>query len=220
MKTKLRIIEGIALSIVVLFDIIMINHSYEVADYKDKKDNRSTANYMKMEKQQEETVEEIENEIIMAAEEEIQNEEKSEPEVVENPVVFDGKTMDELAEQLNKSLNSDMSGKGYLIATKSLEYGVDPYMATAIILQETGCKWNCSSLVRNCNNVGGQKGSGCGSYSYFETLDAGIEAFISNLYRNYIAQGLTTVEAINTKYAASTTWSTYVNNYIESIKAQ
>ena len=103
-----------------------------------------------------------------------------------------------------------------MIASYSLERGVDPYIATAIILVETGCKWSCSSLVYECNNVGGQKGSGCGSYSYFETLDAGIEAFISNLYRNYIAQGLTTVEAINTKYAASTTWSTYVNNYIDT----
>ena len=38
----------------------------------------------------------------------------------------------------------------------------DSYVAVAIMLHETGCKSNCSSLVRNCNNVGGQKGSpGC-----------------------------------------------------------
>ena len=153
----------------------------------------------------------------MAVEEQ---EKEQPPQVVEDPIVYDGKTINQLAEQLNKSLNSDMAGKGYLIASKSLEYGVDPYMATAIILQETGCKWNCSALVKNCNNVGGQKGSGCGAYNYFESLDIGIDAFISNLYRNYIAQGLTTLEAINTKYAASTQWSVQVNNYIESIKAQ
>lgn len=215
---KLRIIEGIALSIVVLFDIIMINHSYELADYKENKDNRSTANYIEITNtEQEKKVEEIKQEVIMEIEEE---EKVEEQEIIQDPIVFDGKTMNELSEQLNKSLNSSLSGKGYLIASKSLEYGVDPYMATAIILQETGCKWNCSALVKNCNNVGGQKGSGCGSYSYFESLDAGIEAFISNLYRNYIAQGLTTLEAINTKYAASTQWSVQVNNYIESIKAQ
>lgn len=218
MKMKLRLIEGIVLSIVVLFDIIMVNHSYEVADYKDSKDNRSTANYINPEKelQQEKEVQQEKEEVVINVEQEV----VEEPIVVQDPIVYDGKTMNELAEQLNKSLNSNMAGKGYLIASKSLEYGVDPYMATAIILHETGCKWNCSSLVRNCNNVGGQKGSGCGAYSYFESLDIGIEAFISNLYNNYIAQGLTTVEAINTKYAASTSWSAQVNNYIENIKAQ
>ena len=210
MKMKLKIIEGLVLSVVIIFDIIMVNYSYEVADFKDKKDNRSTANYMKVE----DIIDEEKEEQVLV------EEEKQESESIEEDLVYDGKTINQLAEQLNKSLNSDMSGKGYLIATKSLEYGVDPYMATAIILQETGCKWNCSVLVKNCNNVGGQKGTGCGSYSYFETLDVGIEAFISNLYNNYVSQGLTTVEAINPKYAESTEWSAYVNNYIESIKAQ
>ena len=218
MKMKLKIVEGFILSIVVVLDMILINHSYDIVNYFNKKDNRSTADYMKVEEKKE--VQEETKEEVAVVEEEKEEKEEKEPEVVQDPIVFDGKTMNELAEQLNKSLNSNMAGKGYLIASKSLEYGVDPYMATAIILQETGCKWNCSALVRNCNNVGGQKGSGCGAYSYFDSLDAGIEAFISNLYRNYIAQGLTTLEQINTKYASSQQWSVQVNNYIESIKAQ
>ena len=93
-------------------------------------------------------------------------------------------------------------------------------MATAIMLHETGCKWNCSRLVRECNNVGGQKGSGCGSYSYFNSLDEGIKAFIDNLERNYISYGLTTPEQINPKYAEDRTWYKKVNKYIEEIKAQ
>ena len=112
--------------------------------------------------------------------------------VEEDPIVYDGMTLEELSNQLNKSLSSTISGKGYLIASYSLEKGVDPYMATAIMLQETGCKWGCSRLVRECNNVGGQKGSGCGSYSYFNSLEEGIMAFIDNLERNYISYGLTT----------------------------
>ena len=73
----------------------------------------------------------------------------------------------------------------------------------------------------SCNNVGGMKGSGgCngGSYAVFESLDAGIEAMISNLSRNYIQQGLVTPEQINTKYATSTTWASKVNNYIEKVR--
>ena len=227
MKKKLRIIEGICLSIVILFDIILVNISYDIGKYITNKDNRSTANYMKAEEIKDELKEEAKEEATDVKEEINEVEEKKqetitkeEPIVEQKPIVFDGKTVDEIAEQLNKSLNSTISGKGQLIASKSIEMGVDPYMATAIILQETGCKWTCSSIVRNCNNVGGQKGSGCGSYNYYPTIDEGIVAFISNLYNNYIAKGLTTLEQINTKYAADTQWAVRVNNYIESIKAQ
>ena len=132
--------------------------------------------------------------------------------------VYDGLTMEELADKLNRSLAAEISGKGYVIASKCIELGVDPYMATAIMLQETGCKWTCSDLVKACNNVGGQKGYGCGSYSYFNTIDEGIEAMISNLYYNYYSRGLTTPETINPVYAESQSWSYNVNRYIDEIR--
>ena len=138
----------------------------------------------------------------------------------EIPVVYDDMTLEELANKLNRSLNSDISGKGYLIASYSLEMGVDPYVATAIMLHETGCKWNCSYLVKACNNVGGQKGYGCGSYSAFPSLDEGIIAFIDNLSYNYANYGLKTPEQINTKYASDPSWAQKVNNYIDIIRAQ
>ena len=140
-----------------------------------------------------------------------------------DPIVFDGLTMNQLGEKLNRSLNSTISGKGYLIASYSLQLGIDPYMATAIILHETGCNGTCSSLVRECNNVGGQKGGpscGGGAYKAYPTLDEGIMGYLDNLYRNYYAYGLTTPETIGPKYAASTTWASQVNNYIAVIKSR
>ena len=83
---------------------------------------------------------------------------------VRSEKVYDGLTMDELASKLERSLKNELSGKGYLYASYSLEKGVDPYLAVAISLEETGCNWNCSRLVKTCNTVGGMKGSGCGSY--------------------------------------------------------
>ena len=136
------------------------------------------------------------------------------------PIVYDDMTLEELAEKLDRSLNSDVAGKGYLIAEHSLEMDVDPYVATAILLHETGCTWNCSYLVKSCNNVGGQKGYGCGSYSAFPSLDEGIVAFIDNLSYNYSNYGLKTPEEINTKYASDKSWAQKVNNYIYIIKAQ
>lgn len=144
---------------------------------------------------------------------------EEEPE--EYPVVFEGMTLEELSEKLDRSLNSTLSGTGHLFASKSIELGLDPYLAVAIVLHETGCSWNCSQLVTACNNVGGQKGSpGClgGSYRSFPTLEEGINSYLENLYNNYYALGLTTAETINPKYAESTTWSSKVNYYIESIK--
>ena len=140
-----------------------------------------------------------------------------------DPIVYDGLTMEELADKLNRSLKSNISGKGYLIASYSLQLGIDPYMATAIILHETGCNGTCSSLVRECNNVGGQKGGpscGGGAYKAYPTLDEGIMGYLDNLYRNYYAVGLTTVETIGPKYAASTTWTSKVNNYIALIRSR
>lgn len=140
-------------------------------------------------------------------------------EIVEPEKVYDGMTLDELASKLDRSLKNDLSGKGHLYASYSLEKGVDPYLAVAISLEETGCNWNCSTLVKSCNNVGGMKGTGCGSYGYFNTLDDGIKAFIDNISRNYVAYGLTTADLMNPKYAENPAWSTNVNNYISIIRS-
>ena len=91
------------------------------------------------------------------------------------------------------------------------------------MLLETGCNWSCSSLMRKCNNVGGQKGSpSCdgGSYRAYSSLDEGIKGFIDNIADNYYAYGLTTPEAMNKKYAESNMWAIKVNNYISSVKAK
>ena len=216
MKGKPKLLENIFLVMLVILDVYLLNLNISVNDYEVKNKISSTANYINIE----ELIASNTNyqESVIDYYEEIKDE-LSEELVVE-PIVYDGLTLKELSEKLNRSLNSTISGKGDLIASYSLEKDVDPYMATAIILHETGCKWNCSYLVNTCNNVGGQKGTGCGAYSYFNNLEEGIKAFIDNLARNYISYGLTTPEAINPKYAADPNWSQKVNKYIESIKAQ
>ena len=148
---------------------------------------------------------------------------KKEGNVTKKVIVYDGMTMSELTEKLNRSLKSTIAGKGDVFASYSLERGVDPYLAVSIMLLETGCNWSCSSLMRKCNNVGGQKGSpSCdgGSYKSYPSLDEGIKGFIDNIADNYYAYGLTTPEAMNKKYAESNMWAIKVNNYISSVKAK
>ena len=213
MKIESKPIAIITTIMVGIFGLYLVHLNIKIGNFNTGENNESTPNYINLEENDELTDESKVETVVENIEENIE-------EAVEEPIVYDNKTLNELAEQLNKSLNSTMSGKGYLIASYALEKGVDPYMATAIILQETGCKWNCSRLVNECNNVGGQVGQGCGNYSYFPSLDDGIRAFIDNLYKNYIAYGLTTPETINPKYATSQEWAAYVNRYIEEIKAQ
>ena len=148
---------------------------------------------------------------------------KKEGNVTKKVIVYDGMTLNELTEKLNRSLKSTIAGKGDVFASYSLERGVDPYLVVSIMLLETGCNWSCSSLMRKCNNVGGQKGSpSCdgGSYRAYPSLDEGIKGFIDNIADNYYAYGLTTPEAMNKKYAESNMWAIKVNNYISSVKAK
>ena len=133
--------------------------------------------------------------------------------------VYQGMTLEEVAMQLEKSLKNDISGKGMVIASKSIELGVDPFIATAIIMHETGCgQSQCSTLARTCYNFGGQKGSGCGAYKRYNSIDEGLEGMISNLYKNYYAHGLVTVESIGPKYAESNTWVSKINWYVNKLK--
>lgn len=204
MKAKSKLLVMSFLVLIIIISAYLLCLKINIKRFESERNVRSTANYIEIEEKVESSTEEV----AIALEETIE------------PVVYLDMTLDDLTNQLNKSLSSNIEGMGYLIASYSLEHNVDPFMATAIMLHETGCRWNCSYIVRECNNVGGQKGSGCGAYGYFNTLEEGIMAFIDNLERNYINYGLTTPELINPKYAEDPNWSVNVNKYIEIIKAQ
>ena len=136
--------------------------------------------------------------------------------------VFEGLTLEELGAKIDRNLGDGyISGHGELIASYCIEKGVDPYIATAIILHETGCRAKCSKLVRNCNNVGGIKGKpscGGGAFKSYETIEDGIRGFVNNLYKNYYALGLNTVESIAPKYCEGNTWAGKINWYVNVIK--
>lgn|SRR5574344_499321 len=159
-------------------------------------------------------------------EDNFQNDNEEVSTIVTEPIVYNGMTLTELANKLDKSLKSDLTGTGYAFAKYAVQYNVDPFLAVAIALHETGCSsGSCSAKVTECNNVGGQKFSPVcyagGSYGKYPTLDQGIEGFIANLYNNYIALGLNTPELMQYKYVGNSTssWASKVNNYIIKIKS-
>lgn len=138
-------------------------------------------------------------------------------------IIYDGMTLSELTDLLNKSLNSYMTNTGYYFANYTRRTGINPYLSVAIVLLETGCKWKCSTLTVECNNIGGLKESGScrgGSYSKYDSLDEGITAYLDIIYKNYYLKGMDTPEKMASKYAASSEWANKVNTYINEIKSK
>ncbi|MDD4187238.1 MAG: glucosaminidase domain-containing protein [Bacilli bacterium] len=137
-------------------------------------------------------------------------------------IIYDNLTLTELTEKLNRNLSCKLENTGNYFANYTKETGLDPYLALAIVLHETGCKWECSVFVKDCNNIGGIKGSpSCDGTAYrsYDTLEAGIIGYLDMIFNNYYSKGLTTPELMNPKYATSISWSVAVNKYIEEIKA-
>ncbi|MDE5539200.1 MAG: glucosaminidase domain-containing protein, partial [Bacilli bacterium] len=135
----------------------------------------------------------------------------------EPEIVYKGLTLDEVGAKIDKYMKSTLRGYGKYLASISLENDVDPIVAASIILVETGCQRNCSALVKKSNNVGGMRGSK--GYLKYESLEAGLNAFVKNLSRNYYAKGLTTPKLMNKKYAENPNWHKDVNYYVNLIKA-
>lgn len=146
------------------------------------------------------------------------------PEFVDDgSIIYDGMTITELTNKLNKSLNSYLKNTGYFFAKYTRNTGLDPYLSVAIVLLETGCKWTCSSLTINCNNIGGLKGSpSCngGAYKKYDTLEEGINGYLNIIYNNYYLKGMTDAYSMASTYAASNLWAEKVTNYINEIKAK
>ncbi len=142
----------------------------------------------------------------------LEEEKEEEPEVL-----YRGLTRDQVVEKSSKYLNSTLAGTAEFFVDYSIQMGVDPLVAVSIVLQETGCYWNCSYLVNHCYNVGGMMGSN--GYMCFQSLEQGIKAYVDNLYYNYVAYGLTTPETMNHKYADDPLWGERVNAYINKIIA-
>ncbi len=213
---------GIALSLVFPFVFANKNttHTYKTESPKELKKSSEIA------KKPETTNKAQNTELAIAT----TNEKVSEPKVTEaiktpEPVIAEAAygdfTMEELINKLNRSLKSNLTGTGNIFAKYAMENNVDPYLAVAIVLHETGCNWQCSAQVTQCNNVGGMKGAGnCQgtSYASFPSLEEGIKAFIVNLKTNYYDYGLNTPELMNHKYAASTAWAGKINSYMQTIK--
>lgn len=99
------------------------------------------------------------------------------------------------------------------IELKCREYGIEPEIPLAIARLETG--HFTSRAFKEGNNVGGLSINEVPMS--FDTMEAGVEAFVQNLSTNYFSQGLDTVEEIGAKYCPVNEdhWIKVVNQLIK-----
>lgn len=105
-------------------------------------------------------------------------------------------SLEKIEELSNECVLDEISCK---IKKAAQDYGVDWRLAVAISMHET---WDYTSYIfKHQNNVGGMWNGIKGEFYSYDTLDDGIDAYISNLKTNYYDEGRTTIETIQPKYA-------------------
>lgn len=121
-----------------------------------------------------------------------QEEEKS----LESQKNVELESIEKIEELASKCTLDEVSCKIKAVADS---YEVDWRLAVAISKHET---WDYTSYIfKHQNNVGGLWNGMKGEFYSYDTLDNGIEAYISNLKYNYYDEGRTTIETIQPKYA-------------------
>lgn len=84
----------------------------------------------------------------------------------------------------------------------ALEYGLNDEQAKiAVAITKHETQRYTSLMFKNKNNIGGMYNSKENCFYTYSTVEDGIDAYIRNLKRLYIDQGLDTIEKIQTKYA-------------------
>ncbi len=110
-----------------------------------------------------------------------------------------------------RSNDSKLADYTAVLIKKADKYHVDWALFPAIAGVESGfCK---AYIVENNNCVGWG-----GGYIKFASIEQQIDTVLKTLKKNYIDEGLTTVDLIGHRYAADPSWSTKVKKYIFTMK--
>lgn len=109
-------------------------------------------------------------------------------------------------EFLNMFLSGALKGKGEKFIEAQEKHGINASFLVGIANLESGNGF--SDYARNRNNIAGMRNAK--GYMRFDSIDQCIDRMAENLKRNYIDQGITTIEKINKKYAESNEWGDLV----------
>jgi beta-N-acetylglucosaminidase len=101
---------------------------------------------------------------------------------------------------IDQHLGGVLQGHGDAFEAAGQKYGVDPTLLAAIATFESG--HGASPAARKYNSVMGEMApSSPGQHQKFDSVEDSIDAGASNLSRNYLQKGLTTIPQIGAKYS-------------------
>ncbi|MCY9543716.1 glucosaminidase domain-containing protein [Paenibacillus alvei] len=102
---------------------------------------------------------------------------------------------------MNNTLGGVLKGTGDLFVKYGNKYGIDPALLAAISIHETGN--GSSPAARNKFNLGGMMdpATNWSKLMSFDSIESGIDAMARNLKKNYLDQGITSIQGIGGKYA-------------------
>lgn len=100
------------------------------------------------------------------------------------------------AEQLNKVLKGKLAGTGEIFLKYANMYKINPAIAAAIAMHESG---GTSNLAKTKNNFFGMRNKN--GWMSFSSVDEGIRRGISNISRNYVNKGKNSLQKMVKDYA-------------------
>jgi Mannosyl-glycoprotein endo-beta-N-acetylglucosaminidase len=101
---------------------------------------------------------------------------------------------------LDQYLGGALAGNGTAFEAAGQKYGVDPRLLAAIATLESGHGTSRATKMYN-NPTGMMDPKNPKQFLKYDSISDGIDATASNLSRNYLQQGLTTIPQIGAKYS-------------------
>ncbi len=135
---------------------------------------------------------------------------------------YNKEKIENIIAKMDKYFNkTPLEGYGEYIVKTAAYKGVDPYLIGGIILESTTCKYDCTILFKECNNVYMEKGEpGCfgGSYKKYDKIDDSILDLVLNIRKNFEDSKEQTPVKIYKHFNKNSSWAFKVNKYIEILK--
>lgn len=107
---------------------------------------------------------------------------------------------------------TQLAGIGHALVEVEQRYGINAFFTLAVAKLESGN--GQSRIARDKNNLFGMNAIDSNPYNAafsYNSKAHSILDFGERLNRNYIQQGLTSLQSINTKYSSSSAWASKVN---------
>ena len=150
----------------------------------------------------------------------VDDKEKEEEKVVDTK--FNGESIEAIGKKFDKyTKKTPLEGYGEFIARTSINKGVNPYLISGIILENSNCKIECSVIFKECNNLTGLKGEpGCfgGTYKKYEKIEDSISDLVNQINNDYYTKEMQAPYKMYKTYGKNSSWALKVSNFMDAIK--